>query len=64
MIERIGRWLAGPVIAVDGQSAPEQIPDLDERVEAIIGRVNGLEARVDKLEAAKQHEKPPREKRH
>lgn len=64
MIERIGRWLAGPVIAVDGVTDSEQIPDLDERVEAIIGRVDGLEARVNKLEEVKQREKPPREKRH
>lgn len=62
MIERLGKWLAGPVVGVPPVPESDGTSDLDERVEAIVGRVDGLEARVDQLELNKQKVKPPREK--
>lgn len=63
MIERLGKWLAGPAIGVPPTPETDGTSELDERVEAIVGRVDGLEARVDQLEQNKPKAKPAREKR-
>lgn len=51
MIERLGKWLAG---GLDVQHFADL--HIDDRVTAIIARVDGLEARVDELE---KREPPP-----
>jgi hypothetical protein len=46
---RIGHWLAG-----DPNWPPSRPrPDLDERIEAVIERVDGIETRVTELERDK-----------
>lgn len=50
-MERIGQWLAGrPWNAATPQ-------ELEERVEAVVTRVDGLENRVEELETAQTRER-------